>query len=900
MKSKLPITLCFFLFALSVKSQQLAFPTAEGYGRNTTGGRGGVVYEVTNLNDAGAGSFRDACSKTGTRTIVFRVSGTILLNSRITITNGNLTIAGQTAPGDGICIRGYDLYINANNVIIRYLRLRLGKDNVANCECDAFGGQGRNNIIIDHCSMSWSIDETGSFYDNTNFTMQWCILSESLYAGGHVKGNHGYGGIQGGMGATFHHNLYANHTSRNPRFCGARYHQSTSDLEIVDFRNNVIFNWGFNSVYGGEYGHQNIINNYYKSGPATRSGVRNRIVEIDRGSESDPGQFYIDGNYVVGYPSISANNWSGGVQGSDMNVAGVKALTPFSFATVTTQTAEDAYTSILNKVGANFPKRDTIDKRIISELQSGVCTYGDSWGANSGIIDNPSSVGGWPVLNSVVAPVDTDKDGMPDTWEIANNLNPNNASDRNTVGADGYTMLEKYINCLVGEGSCGNTFSLSTSTVGPGNITVDPAGTYYTPGTVVTLTANPTSGTFSGWSGDLTGTANPATITMNSDKSITATFLAPTMYTLNVTTAGSGSVITEPSGGSFVPGTVVTLIAEAAIGYKFSGWSGDITGTTYPLTITMNSEKNITATFTPISSAIKKIAYVTDPTSATYVNDTKILPALKTDPNFLITEIDGKLTGVDYGPYDMILISEVPASSAAGMASLEGINKPVLMMKVHTYKTGTGCWNWTTSTTAYGQNTSATNITVLDKKHPIFKGVNFVNENEVIMLSSVLASKGLTYMDPALFTSSTGGDVSSVSIVKGQPAQSCILQIKELTSIAGTVLPKNFIQIGINSTSYTNVTPDGVKIIINACYYLTETLHSIDYIFTGNGNWSNASNWRNNIIPPSTLASPDVIIINPTEGGQCTLDVTQHISAGATLIINPGKNFVVPDSFLMQ
>jgi hypothetical protein len=202
-------------------------------------------------------------------------------------------------------------------VIIRYLRFRLGSKHMN--EDDAFGGRNEANIIIDHCSMSWSIDECASFYDNENFTMQWCILAESLWASGHPKGNHGYGGIWGGMKASFHHNLLSSHTSRNPRFCGARYHLATQETEIVDFRNNVIFNWGFNSTYGGESGHQNMVNNYYKAGPATESSKKDRIVDINQ-LESDPlatpGEWYITGNYVDGFPAITADNWAGGVQGN--------------------------------------------------------------------------------------------------------------------------------------------------------------------------------------------------------------------------------------------------------------------------------------------------------------------------------------------------------------------------------------------------------------------------------------------------------------------------------------------------------------------------------------------------------------------------------------------------------
>ncbi len=446
------LILLLILITTNTFSQQIAFPGAEGFGRFTTGGHGGVVIEVTNLNDAGAGSFREACSKSGARTIVFRVSGTIFLQSNIKITNGNLTIAGQTAPGDGICMANFSTLIQASNVIVRYLRFRLG--NEKGCQGDAFGGRQQKDIIIDHCSMSWSVDEVGSFYDNKNFTMQWCMLSESLYNAGRVKDTksgesvlHGFGGIQGGMGASFHHNLYADNTSRNPRFSGARKHPETASEEIVDFRNNVIFNWGYKSAYGGELGHQNMINNYFKSGPATKESKEFMIVEIGN-KGTDPGKWYINGNYIEGAPSISEDNWKGGVQGPAANADSVRMVMPFPFAPVITQSAKEAYLLVLQNVGATLPKRDIVDERILHQIKSGKCNSGDSYGKNRGIIDSVGSVGGWPLLKSTTAAIDSDHDGMPDTWEIANGLNPNNADDRNKVTKSGFTMLEEFINSI--------------------------------------------------------------------------------------------------------------------------------------------------------------------------------------------------------------------------------------------------------------------------------------------------------------------------------------------------------------------------------------------------------------------------------------------------------------------
>ncbi len=428
----------------------LAFPGAEGFGRYTSGGRGGRIIQVTNLkDDNNPGSFRYAINQSGPRIIVFTVSGTIMLNSDLNISNGNLTIAGQTAPGDGICIANHTVECKASNVIVRYLRFRLG--DLTKEANDSFWGREQKNIIIDHCSFSWAIDENGSWYDNTNFTMQWCIYSESLYHSFHPKGDHGYGGIWGGIGATFHHNLIADNSSRNPRFNGARY-ISTHATELVDFRNNVIFNWGFNSAYGGESGNQNIINNYYKPGPATSSSKTDRIV-----NPSDPlnpgtgySKWYVAGNYVEGNSTVSADNWNGGVQPEDAPLDSIKLNNPLPAAPVVTQSAQDAYNSVLQNAGANFPARDSADLRVVNEVKTGYAPFGATYnGGKKGIIDSQKDVGGWPVLKSLPAPLDSDHDGMPDDWEIARGLNPNDSTDSHKTAPDGYTYIEDYINGLV-------------------------------------------------------------------------------------------------------------------------------------------------------------------------------------------------------------------------------------------------------------------------------------------------------------------------------------------------------------------------------------------------------------------------------------------------------------------
>lgn len=279
-KSVLSALIAAFMLPVAAIAQEvevqeaISFPGAEGYGRITTGGRGGDVYHVTTLEDGTQeGTFRWACNKSGARTIVFDVSGTIQLTSELKIRNGNVTIAGQTAPGDGICVAGYPFVISCPNIIIRYMRFRLGNENVAHHEGDGLGGMDGQRIMIDHCSVSWSIDECLSVYGSKNITVQWCVVSQSLVNSGHSKGNHGYGGNWGGSGASYHHNLLAHHGSRAPRL-GPR--PTTQADERMDLRNNVIYNWGGEGCYGGEGMNVNIVNNYYKPGPATPTGAKGK------------------------------------------------------------------------------------------------------------------------------------------------------------------------------------------------------------------------------------------------------------------------------------------------------------------------------------------------------------------------------------------------------------------------------------------------------------------------------------------------------------------------------------------------------------------------------------------------------------------------------------------------
>lgn len=415
----------------------MAFPGADGYGKYASGGRGGKIIKVTNLKDSGPGSLREAINTKGARIIVFDTAGTIYLKSDLKINEGDVTIAGQTAPGDGICVAGYPTKIHANNVIIRFMRFRLGDINKV--EEDALSGQQSNNLIIDHCTVSWSVDEAASFYRNKNFTMQWSLISHSLNNSVHHKGEHGYGGIWGGVKASFHHNLIANHNSRTPRFSGSAT-TPNEENELVDFVNNVIFNWGINSVYGGELGRYNVVNNYYKPGPATSKSRKFRIV-----NPSVPyGKFYVDGNYMDGSNVISANNWNGGVQAE--NPLQAKADKAFETGMSKTTSAEIAYQQVIHFAGAS-KVRDGYDELIVQQVMTGIATDGKN---KNGIIDSQTEVGGFPELKFYGKFADQDNDGMPDEWEIKMGLNPKDPIDGNKKSlSQEYTNIEVYINEIV-------------------------------------------------------------------------------------------------------------------------------------------------------------------------------------------------------------------------------------------------------------------------------------------------------------------------------------------------------------------------------------------------------------------------------------------------------------------
>ncbi|WP_259337635.1 pectate lyase [Segatella copri] len=514
------------LMSAAALAQAPAFPGAEGHGRYVTGGRGGKVVHVTNLNDSGTGSFREAV-KSGKRIIVFDVAGVIALKSDLKFAD-NITILGQTAPSPGITLRYYTVQPGNNN-IIRFLRIRRGEEKNINDGADATWQRNKTGIIFDHCSFSWSIDEVASFYDNNNFTMQWCTVAESLTNPGHSKGAHGYGGIWGGKLASFHHNFVGHLMNRGPRFNGARYgwtgYTSNKDYdtykwenpvqaENVDFRNCVMYN-AQGTCYGGPGGGQiNIVNNYYKAGPShslkstTLNGLkvsvssgkergnqdRITLVTLSNSGNSDKNhpelydmtsRYFINGNttettkgsvtqnqdwkgisYDEGIPSLNGEYYSPDAKNfygdnvAHVTISGkscvkIKMDNPAPTGEITTHSAAEAFSKVLAYGGASL-YRDEIDARYMEEAKTGTALYKGSITLSPGIIDKVSDVKGYTEANfgtaTRPADFDTDKDGIPDAWEIANGLNPNDGSDALTYSLDGkgyYTNVEVYANSLV-------------------------------------------------------------------------------------------------------------------------------------------------------------------------------------------------------------------------------------------------------------------------------------------------------------------------------------------------------------------------------------------------------------------------------------------------------------------
>jgi hypothetical protein len=455
------ISVCTAFF-LNANSQQIAFPGAEGFGKFATGGRGGQVVKVTNLNDDGPGSFRQALNEYPDQplTVVFNVGGTIELKSPIVIRRSNVTIAGQTAPGDGICLKGHSFMINGagkdgnkGNIMVRFIRSRPG--GTLKTGMYAFNMENCQNVIVDHCSFSWANEECAAMYDTKNTTVQWCIVSEGLYEAGHQKGHRSYGGVWGGQYASYHHNLIAHQNSRAVRFNGSRAHDTVA---LVDYRNNVIYNWGSpNAPYGGDMkikggvSQVNMVANYYIPGPATPATLK-FMQALDAGSTSTGvGQWYLAGNIMEGNKRLTTDNWSGldlsNIPEKRRNEAIAGQPFPIT-ARLSEQTAKEALQAVLQNAGAIYPKRDAVDARIVAEVKDKKALGMGSFG-KPGIIDSPEAVGGWPEYKNGQALPDADNDGMPDEWERKNGLNPKDADDRNKVGKDGYTMLEVYLNSLV-------------------------------------------------------------------------------------------------------------------------------------------------------------------------------------------------------------------------------------------------------------------------------------------------------------------------------------------------------------------------------------------------------------------------------------------------------------------
>jgi len=454
-----------------------AFPGAEGGGAYSFGGRGGKVYVVTTLEDSGPGSFREACEQGGARIVVFNVSGIIHLTSPVSIRAPYITIAGQTAPGDGVCIAGESVWIDTHDVVVRYMRFRRGQTDVLRRD-DALGGNPVGNIIIDHVSASWGLDENMSIYrhvydrngakqeklPSVNITIQNSIFSEGL-----DTYNHAFGSTLGGRNSTFMRNLWANNIARSP---------SVGMDGDFGFVNNVIFNWWNRSADGGDNkSFYSFINNYYKPGPITPldKPIGHRILKPESGrspaTKGVYGKVYVHGNIMEGDAAVTNDNWNGGVQIEDMPDAGkftdsIRSDKPFPMAVVTTLPTASAYAYVLANAGATLPRRDAVDRRIVEEVRTGKIVYSeqaqppvggqfikrrlpvDSY--KQGIISDISQVGGYPVYKG--SPYkDSDKDGIPDSWETAHGLNPHDAADAGKIasGGGGYSNIELYLNSVV-------------------------------------------------------------------------------------------------------------------------------------------------------------------------------------------------------------------------------------------------------------------------------------------------------------------------------------------------------------------------------------------------------------------------------------------------------------------
>lgn len=409
-----------------------AFPGAEGFGTHTPGGRGGRVIEVTNLDDAGPGSFRAACEAEGPRIVVFRVAGIIDLEKAIVVRNPYITIAGQTAPGEGICLRGRIFDVSTHDAVVRFLRCRAG--DVAGKEIDAINvGHGARRVVLDHCSANWGVDECLSLSgDVADVTVSWCIIGEALNRSVHKKGSHGYGTLaRASGGVSFHHNLWIHNAARNPRL-GDNY--GKGPFPTFDIRSNVMYDYG-GACTGNTQGRMkvNYVGNYVRPGPSSRARK-----PISVGGPSDM-EFFLRGNVWDGHAAETADNaaWFDSTEGEGIRVRVVER--PFDAPPVRTEGAAEALEAVLAGVGATAPVRDVVDRRLVEHVRS----------RGGKIIDSQNDVGGWPRYRPAEPPADSDHDGMPDEWEKARGLDPRNGKDAaKDRDGDGYTNVEEYMNGL--------------------------------------------------------------------------------------------------------------------------------------------------------------------------------------------------------------------------------------------------------------------------------------------------------------------------------------------------------------------------------------------------------------------------------------------------------------------
>jgi len=436
MKSMLRIAFALAVALVAHAADLPSFPGAEGFGATTPGGRGGKVLFVTSLNDSGPGSLRAACDADGPRIVIFRVAGTIALKRPITVTKPFLTVAGQSAPGDGVCLRDATFGIATHDVIVRYLRSRLGDESRQETDCiDLLNGA--HDCILDHCSATWSIDECLSTSGiNANCTIQWCLIGESLNQSKHAKGKHGYGSLARANGPmSWHHNLWIHNDARNPRL-GDAYDRPPSPT--FDVRNNVMYDFG-GTASGLTQGHwvANYVGNYLRAGP---SSTAKTPIHIGNKPVDSNITFYLSGNIFEGHDDMNADNAKFiDAYEIDGKPQAKTVATPFPTAPVTTVSAKEAFELVLASVGASLPARDAVDARLVNHVRT----------RTGKLIDSQNEVGGWPVLKSGPLPIDTDNDGIPDAWEAARGLNPHDGNDAAKLARSGYTNIEEYLHSLV-------------------------------------------------------------------------------------------------------------------------------------------------------------------------------------------------------------------------------------------------------------------------------------------------------------------------------------------------------------------------------------------------------------------------------------------------------------------